>query len=116
MRIFRQNYVTRIVIYVCVPRVKETWSALKDILFPFIVSYPRSTSDLDLLTLNFCCRESDIVSVWILARYVEYTWKHFNTNRAVLLRTGEFFGYLKFKYKSDQDGARVRIVRIPQLV
>ena len=116
MRIFRQNYVTRIVIYVCVPRVKETWSALKDILFPFIVLYPRSTSDLDLLTLNFCCRESDIVSVWILARYVEYTWKHFNTNRAVLLRTGEFFGYLKFKYKSDQDGARVRLVRIPQLV
>ena len=107
---------TRIVIYVCVPRVKETWSALKEILFQFIVSYPRSTSDLDLLTLNFCCRESDIVSVWILARYVEYTWKHFNTNRAVLLRTGEFFGYLKFKYKSDHDGARVRLVRIPKLV
>ena len=111
---------TRIVIYVCVPRVKETWSALKDILFLFILSYPRSTSDLDLLTLNFCCCESDIVSVWILAskqaRYVEYTWKHFNTNRAVFLRTGEFFGYLKFKYKSDHVGARVILVRIPKLV
>ena len=108
---------TRIVIYVCVPRVKETWSALKDILFPFIVSYPRSTSDLDLLTLNFCCRESDIVSVWILARYyVEFTWKHFNTNGAVCLRTDEFFGFLKFKYKCDQEGERVRLGRIPQLV
>ena len=47
--------------YLCMcPRVKETRSALKDILFPFIVSYPRSISDLDLLTVNFCCREADM--------------------------------------------------------
>ena len=60
MRILGQKYVTRIIIYICVPRVKETWSALKDILLPFIVSYPRSISDLDLLTVNFCCREADM--------------------------------------------------------
>ena len=47
--------------YLCTnPRVMETLSALKDILLLFIVSYPRRISDLDLLTLNFCCREADM--------------------------------------------------------
>ena len=77
---------------------------------------PGSISDHDLLTLDFGCGEADIVSVWLVARYVEFTWKHFNSNGALYLKTDELFGYLKFKYKSDQEGARMKLGTIPQFV
>ena len=97
-------------------RVHEAWTQVKNILLPLVSLNPGSISDHDLLTLDFSCGEADIVSVWLVARYVEFTWKHFNSNGALYLKTDELFGYLKFKYKSDQEGARMKLGTIPQFV
>ena len=82
-----------------------------------IVTLVRETienSDLIRYMLPTCSAEKEIV--WLLGTYFEKTWKDLYTNGCDRLKTDEFFGYLKFKYKADQLGARVNLDYIPGLL
>ena len=86
-------------------RVNTVWREVRNIITNCLASGLSAISDLDLITLNFPKDEADMFSVWLLSHYLDLTWKTvyvLDTN----LDKEKVFGYLKFKYKSDQLGSR----------
>ena len=72
-----------------------------------------SLTDLQWITLDFPkTREFDHY-VWLIGNYVDLVWQTVH-GRGGLLKKERVFGYLKYKYKADQLGARVPFV-IPAL-
>ena len=61
-----------------------------------------------------CSAEKEIV--WLLSTYIEKTWNDLYISGGDRLKTNEFFGYLKFKYKADQIGAQHSLDYIPGLM
>ena len=59
-------------------------------------------------------REKEIV--WLLGNYYEKTWREINNAGTVYLKSEEFYGYLKFKYKEDQQGSRMKLDYIPDFL
>ena len=57
---------------------------------------------------------NDAVSVWLVERYMEEVWQVIYRNKAAVMDKGRLFGYLKFKNRSDQLGARSSL-NIPEL-
>ena len=53
-------------------------------------------------------------AVWLIGTYVAWVWKEVYIHGKTWLRADQFLGFLRFKYKSDQLGARLPLV-IPNL-
>ena len=60
-------------------------------------------------------RRSNEVS-WLLGTYVGEVWRSIFVKGAAELNDAQFFGFLKFKYKTDQLGARLPLNPIPGLL
>ena len=54
--------------------------------------------------------------VWLLGNYVEMVWTTIHVNNEEVLKWEELFGFLKFKYRADQLGARHELNPIPGLM
>ena len=85
--------------------VESTWCELRDILVACLDPALASISNLDLITLNFPKNANDLFCVWLIGNYMDIVWKTVYV-QGVHLRKERVFGYLKFKYKADQLGAR----------
>ena len=70
-------------------------------------------SDLDILGLSFLNGPDDTSCVWLVGTYVEYMWRDIFIKK-VQPNSDEMFGFLKYKYKADQLGARESL-NIPEL-
>ena len=84
--------------------VREVWQALKLMLNILGVDCS-SYSDFELLTLQLPRSSKDTELVWIMSTYVHTAWRQLNSEESEF-SVEKFFGYLKFKYKSYQCGAR----------
>ena len=62
--------------------------------------------DFDLICLNFPKSKYDEEIVWLLAAYIHWVWKDLFDERSLVMDKRKFFGYLKFKFRQDQLGAR----------
>ena len=61
------------------------------------------------------CRSSwENEAVWLLGNYIERVWKIMSKG-AQVIKEEEFFGFLRFKFRLDQSGARVAMSDIPGL-
>ena len=60
-----------------------------------------------------CEREKEVV--WLLGNYFEFVWSKIYTKNEEGLQWEELYGFLKFKYRADQLGARYRLNHIPGL-
>ena len=73
-----------------------------------------NVSNLDLIKFLYpsCNQENEVI--WLVANYIFKVWdiRHNSSNHLV---KEQFFGYLKFKFKQDQQGARIRLNDIPGL-
>ena len=49
-------------------------------------------------------------AVWLVGTYVAWVWKEVYMHGRSWIKADQFFGFLRFKYKSDQLGARLPIV------
>ena len=85
--------------------VHSVWSEIRKILVDCLHPSLCSVSNVDLITLNFPKDNTDYFCAWLLAHYLNFTWKTVHVLGAKLSRE-KVFGYLKFKYKSDQLGSR----------
>ena len=59
--------------------------------------------------INLCLpnnRRSNEV-IWLIGTYVGEVWRSIFVKGAAELSNAQFFGFLKFKYKTDQLGARL---------
>ena len=88
-------------------KVMDTWKEIKTIVTARISSDDATISYLDILSLRFSKCNWDPELVWLLGSYVHKVWH----NNSVTLNKNKFFGFLKFKFKKDQMGSRLKMKR-----
>ena len=87
-------------------RVIETWNDIKAIVTKLISSDDvASLSDIDIISLRFTKCRWDTEVVWLLGSFAHEVWQ----NNFVTLNKNKFFGFLKFKFKKDQMGSRIKM-------
>ena len=64
----------------------------------------QDVTNLNIITLNFPPNVNDVELVWLIGQYMEEVWQVIFRNGAGVVDRGRLFGFLKFKYKSDQLG------------
>ena len=71
-------------------------------------------SDWEFMNLLFPGSKSENEATWLVGTYAAWVWKEIYIHGKSWLRAEQFFGFLRFKYKSDQLGARLPFA-IPNL-
>ena len=92
-------------------RVVDVWTEIKQVLNGLLPSVA-TTTDLDLITLKFERSQVENEMTWIIGNYLAETWKSLHIRGQARLRRESVFGFLKFKFKSEQQGARVEMRQI----
>ena len=86
-------------------RVKNDWSRVRDLLIDLI---GEDIPNLKLINYNWQNPNNENEAVWLLCNYLAKSWITLSSTSHVL-NEEEFFGFLRFKYKMDQSGARVSL-------
>ena len=94
-------------------KVEAVWADVKDILMS-IIPLGTSFSNMQLLTLDIPKFDGELSYVWVLGNYMELVWKLVHL-QGVHLAKEKVFGFLKFKYKAEQMGARRSMMKIQKL-
>ena len=92
-------------------KVREVWSMIKNTIINMTGRSP--PPDCQLLRFLFPKCNSENEFVWLIGNYVGEVWKELHLNEETVLKKEEVFGYLKYKYKADQLGARLQLGNIP---
>ena len=93
-------------------RVADIWNEIRGKLGRVI---HRNVSNFDLLNLNFSVREFNNEIIWVIGSYVYEVWSSFCAKDTAVMDRVKFFGFLKFKFKHDQIGSRVKLKSIQGL-
>ena len=97
-------------------RVAQTWGRLRDILVNMLGVEDTDISDVKLLNLCLPNNRRSNEVIWLLGTYVGEVWRSIFVKGAPELNDDQFFGFLKFKFKADQLGARMPLNPIPGLL
>ena len=97
-------------------KVAETWGRLKEILVNMLDVEVTDISDVKLINLCLPNNRRSNEVVWLLGTYVGEVWRSIFVKGAPELNDAQFFGFLKFKFKADQLGARMPLNPIPGLL
>ena len=89
--------------------VSGLWQRIRTIVDPIL---PENVSDLKLLTLNFNGGSYNFEVTWLVCTYVHEIWSLLKA-RVGVISHDEMFGFLKFKFKSDQLGANLKMKLLP---
>ena len=93
-------------------RVSAVW---KEIRVKLVIIVPREVSDNDLIRLKFPKSTYNNEIIWLMGSYIYMIWDFILRQGVTVIDRGKLFGYLKYKFKSDQLGARVQFKTIPGL-
>ena len=76
------------------------------------------TNTTDWSLINFFAQKSAYESemVWLIGNYIAFVWTELYVRNKDMLKDREFFGYLTYKFKEDQQGARWKMQDIQGLV
>ena len=96
-------------------RVVESWERLKNIVLNLLSVDSAEVSNWELINLRLPNHMNTNEVIWLLGTYVGEAWSSLFAKGAVKLNAAQLFGFMKFKYKSDQLGARVQLNHIPGL-
>ena len=72
-------------------------------------------SDIDLLTLNFDGGSYCTEVTWLIGSYVHEVWTKICADGGNISQE-ELFGFLRFKFKNDQIGSRMKMKIIPNFL
>ena len=97
-------------------RVAQSWGRLKEILVTLLEIEDADISDVKLINLFLPNNRRSNEVIWLLGTYVGEVWRSIFVKGAPELNEDQFFGYLKFKYRADQLGARMPLNPIPGLL
>ena len=70
--------------------------------------------NIKLINYNWQSSKKESEAVWLLGNYLAKSWLTLSSTSHVL-KEEEFFGFLKFKFKMDQNVARVSMSDISGL-
>ena len=78
---------------------------------------PRTTtlSNAEILSLQLPKSKMENEIVWLVATYLAEIWKERYIKHELVVNKDKLFGFLKFKYRSNQIGARYKLQYIPFL-
>ena len=93
-------------------KIRDIWDAVRFLVDPLLPQ--QNVADNQLLSFNFKSGSYDAEISWLLGNYVHEVWTTF-VNKGRIIRRAELFGFLKFKFKQDQLGARYQMKTIPNL-
>ena len=87
-------------------KVLEVWHTIHS-----IISQLHNTvlSNDDILSLNFSLCKYDAEITWILGAYFYYIWRWSKDRVNETVDKDQLFGFLRFKFKSEQLGSRIRL-------
>ena len=97
-------------------KVAEVWRWVRGNLLGLMGGNFASVSNWEIINLMLPGSRMDNELVWLLGTYVAKVWEEIFVRGKTLLRMEVFFGYLRFKYKTDQMGARHALRCIPGLL
>ena len=89
--------------------VSKYWREIRAIIDPLLMDV---TTNLELLSLKFASRHFEAEITWLVGAYVYELWKMVQRSGSFRDRE-ELFGFLKYKFKNDQLGARLYLKPIP---
>ena len=89
--------------------VSEIWKSIRRIIDPLL---PENVECIKLLTLNFNGGSFATEVSWLMGSYVHEVWRQSYVGDGKI-NHDELFGFLKFKFKQDQEGARMKMSSIP---
>ena len=93
-------------------RVRELWCQIRSILSLMVGEDLR---DWEWINFFMPKNEYELETVWLIGNYVARVWTETFIHNVAELKEEEFFGYLAFKFKEDQRGARLQMKIIPGL-
>ena len=96
-------------------RVAEKWGRLRIIVLNLLGVGEAEVSDWELINLRLPNNRSSNEVIWLISSYVREVWGALYVKGAAVLNDAKLFGFLKFKYKNDQLGARLPLNQIPGL-
>ena len=65
--------------------------------------------DVQLLSLNFRKSAKDDEITWLISTYVAEVWNLLEKKKVRQVSRDKLFGFLRFKYRADQVGARPQL-------
>ena len=90
--------------------VAHVWGWVRGKLIDILGGDSAHCSDWELVNLLFPGSASENEAVWLVGSYIAWVWREVYIHGKTRLRADQFFGFLRFKYKSDQLGARLPLV------
>ena len=92
--------------------VSSAWTTVH-IMLDSLLGVHVASYDLFHYLFPSCPKEREVV--WLLGNYVGRIWDELHVKSSKTIDAEEFFGYLTFKYKSDQFGAKIPLGVVPGL-
>ena len=91
------------------------WRRLRIIVLNLLDVGETEVSDWEMIYLRLPNNRSSNEVIWLISSYVGEVWSSLYVKGVPELNDAQFFGFLKFKYKNDQLGARLPLNQIPGL-
>ena len=95
--------------------VVSVWSHIRKMLLQMLGMSvnDQSVTNWDLLNLIFPNQHFESECTWLIGNYVSYVWNAIYIKGQCVISFDQLFGFLKFKFKSDQIGARKPMCQLP---
>ena len=87
--------------------VAPVWGWVRARLVDVLGVNSSQCSDWEFLNLLFPGSNCENEATWLVGTYAAWVWREIYILGKSWLRGDQFFGFLRFKYKSDQLGARL---------
>ena len=84
-------------------KVSSSWPEIQKWVLDIL---PQQVPNKDLINFRFPKSAFDTEVTWLLGSYIYFVWMDLHVRQNHLVDSNKFFGFLKFKYKKDQLGAR----------
>ena len=91
--------------------MQNIWSRIRDLLTGLI---GEDLPNEKIINYNWNSSNYENEAVWLLGNYLAKSWVIISSTNHEL-KEEEFFGFLRFKFRSDQSGARVSMADISGL-
>ena len=93
-------------------KVADAWSLIHKTLSSLIGA---TVPNAELINFLFPSSVNDNEVVWLLCNYLTKVWQDIYVGAEPQIKSEELFGFLRFKYKADQQGSRMVMRHIPDL-
>ena len=90
-------------------KVQDIWKLIRTIINGLLPVSLKDVEDVQLLSLNFRKSAKDDEITWLISTYVAEVWNLLEKKKVRQVSRDKLFGFLKFKYRADQAGARPRL-------